>query len=487
MKHPPSGFPPDFLWGGATSAWQYEGAWNIDGKGESLMDHATNGNRWSPRKITTDIQPDLWYPSHNAVDFYHHYEEDIALMAEMGFRCFRLSISWPRIYPTGQENSPNEAGLAFYDRVFDLCHHYGIEPLVTISHCDIPYALVQQFNGWSDRKLIVLFEKFCKTIFDRYHAKVKYWLTFNEINTSMLATGGTISLGLAQNYNGVMFDRTEQEGDSLQARMQALHHQFLASAKAVIYAHTHYPDLKIGNMEVFYPAYPYTCAPEDILKAQQTMQQVDWFVSDVQVRGEYPGYILRYFSDHNISIQLESGDEDVLKSGTVDFVAFSYYQSGCESAHPERLDASLGNIVSGVKNPYLETSEWGWQCDPEGLRYSLNEIYGRYHIPVMVVENGLGTTDTLTAEHKVHDDYRIDYLRRHIAQMKEAVKDGVELMGYTPWGCIDLVSASTGEMAKRYGFVYVDLNDDQSGTLQRIRKDSFFWYKNVIKTNGEEL
>ena len=484
MKHYKDTFPDGFLWGGATSAWQCEGAWNEDGKGLSVPDLCTFGSREIPRRVTTVLEADTCYPSHEGIDFYHRYKEDIALLAEMGFKCFRLSIAWSRIYPTGMEDAPNEAGLDFYDRVFDECLKYRIEPLVTLSHCDMPYALVEKYNGWESRELVELFERFSRTVFDRYHKKVKYWLTFNEINSSTQPMGNVFSLGVIRGYEGPVMD---MKGDNLQRRMQGLHHQFVAAAKAVSYAHNTYPELKIGNMVVFYPAYPFTCNPEDVLKAQNVMQTMDWFCGDVQVRGEYPSFIWRYFEEQKIEIKMMPQDEEILKNGTVDFFTFSYYMSGCEAAHPEQYDNAQGNVITGLKNPYLKTEKWGWQIDSQGLRYALNEIYGRYQIPIMIVENGLGTSDEVEADGSIHDPYRIDYLRSHIEQMREAVRDGVDLIGYTPWGCIDLVSASTGEMAKRYGFVFVDKYDDGTGTLERRPKDSFYWYKKVIESNGEDL
>lgn len=484
IKNARKGFPKDFLWGGATAAWQYEGAWKEGGKGESLMDHCTYGSRTIPRRYTSELEQNTWYPAHDAVDGYHRYKEDIALFAEMGFKCFRLSIAWTRIFPTGLEEAPNEEGLRFYDDVFDECHKYGIEPLVTLYHCDLPYELAEKLNGWESRKLIDLYEKYCRVVIDCYHSKVKYWLTFNEINICTKEMGDVVSLGLVKGYDGPMFAKPH---DSEQERMQALHHQFLASAKVAAYAHEHYPEIMIGNMEVFYPAYPFTCAPEDVRKAQEIMQYMDWFCGDVQVRGYYPDYIWRYFDEHDIHVHFEPEDQEILKNGTVDFYTFSYYQSGCEAAHPEKYASAKGNVITGLSNPYLTESEWEWQADPMGLRYALNAIYDRYQIPVMIVENGLGATDILESDGTVHDPYRIDYLKTHIEQMKEAVKDGVNLIGYTTWGCIDLVSASTGEMAKRYGFIYVDKYDDGTGTLKRTKKDSFEWYKNVIATNGEEL
>lgn len=475
-------FPEKFLWGGATAANQFEGAWDLDGKGPSVSDMCTNGSHISPKRVTKVIEPDTLYPSHEAVDFYHHYEEDIALFAEMGFRCFRMSINWTRIFPTGMEEEPNEKGLDFYDRVFDLCSKYHIEPIVTISHYELPYALVEKCNGWEGRECIGYFEHYCRTIFERYQNKVTYWLTFNEINAGTMPMGTVLSTGTFKGFSGPI----TKAPDRPQERFQALHHQLVASAKAVKYAHEHYPHFKMGNMTLFASTYPYSCRPEDMLLAQQQMQMTNWFTSDIQVRGAYPHYAKRFFAENSITVKIEPDDVQILKEGTVDFFTFSYYMSSCVSSEPE-LENTSGNLMGGVKNPYLEASEWGWQIDPKGLRWTLNEIYGRYGIPVMVVENGLGAKDVLEEDGSIHDDYRIDYLRKHIEQMGEAIKDGVDLIGYTPWGCIDLVSASTGEMAKRYGFIYVEKYDDGTGTLNRRRKDSFKWYKEVIASNGENI
>lgn len=475
-------FRNDFLWGGATAANQFEGAWDADGKGPSTSDMCTNGSREQPKRITRQWEEGTIYSSREASDFYHHYKEDIALMAEMGFKTFRLSIAWTRIFPTGMEERPNEAGLAFYDRVFDECRKYGIEPLVTISHYEMPYALVEAYNGWESRECIGYFMSYCRTIFERYQHKVTYWLTFNEINAGTMPMGNVMSLGTVKGYTGTILDFP----DNPQVRFQALHHQFVASAKAVKLAHEEYPQFKMGNMICFITMYPLTCSPADMLKAQQEMQIKNWFCSDVQVRGEYPYYAERYFEENGIHIKMEDGDREILKEGCVDFYTFSYYMSNCVSEAPG-AEVGEGNLTGGLKNPYLEASDWGWQIDPQGLRYTLNEIYSRYQIPMMVVENGLGAYDRLEEDGSIHDTYRIDYLRRHIAQMKEAVSDGVELWGYTPWGCIDLVSASQGEMAKRYGFIYVDKYDDGTGTLERKRKKSFSWYQKVIASNGEDL
>ena len=475
-------FPDGFLWGGATAANQFEGAWNVDGKDASVADVVTGGDVSTPRMIDPSLAPGKYYPNHEGIDFYHTYESDIALMAEMGFKTFRMSIAWTRIFPTGMEEEPNEAGLAFYDRVFDCLLSHGIEPLVTISHYEMPYALVERMNGWESRACIEHFCRYARCVLDRYHSKVKYWLTFNEINCGLARGGASTSTGTFQGYTG---PRSELPFN-LSVRYTAVHNQFVASAKTVIYAHERYPELKMGDMCIYIPIYYRTCNPDDVVHAQQLMQRVNCFCSDVHVRGEYPGYIKRHFVDNGIEVKTEPGDAELLRAGVVDFCTFSYYMSNCASIDPN-AERMPGNLFDGVKNPYLKASDWGWQIDPKGLRWALNEMWDRYQKPLMVVENGMGAFDKPGEDGVVHDDYRIEYLRQHIAQMREAVADGVELIGYTMWGCIDLVSASTGEMAKRYGFIYVDKHDDGTGDGHRARKDSFHWYKKVIATNGEDL
>lgn len=475
-------FRKKFLWGGACAANQFEGGWNADGKGISVSDRCTNGTKTEPKRITTSFRSDCFYPSHEAIDFYHRYREDIALFAEMGFRAFRTSINWTRIFPTGMETEPNEAGLLFYEKVFNECKKYGIEPIVTLSHYEMPYALVERYNGWASSELIPLFERYCHTVFERYQDLVKYWLTFNEINGGITPLGTVLSLGTAQGYEGPV----NEVSIDPQTRFQAIHHQLVASARVVRYAHEHFPRFRIGDMNVFLTAYPLTCDPADVLAAQKHNQVLNWFCSDVQIKGEYPFYMERYFRENSICPKISDEDRQDLKAGTVDFYTCSYYMSSCITTHKD-AETVEGNLAGGVKNPYLTTSEWGWQVDPSGLRYSLNEIYDRYRIPIMVVENGLGAVDQKAADGEIHDGYWIDYLRRHIEAMKEATEDGVDLMGYTPWGCIDLVSASTGEMAKRYGFIYVNKFDDGTGDLSRERKDSFYWYKKVIESNGDDL
>ena len=476
------GFRKDFLWGGATAANQFEGAWNIDGKGPSCADMCTGGSHTRSKRITREIEEGTFYPSHEAIDFYHRYKEDIALFAEMGFKVFRFSIGWSRIFPNGDDAVPNEAGLQFYDNVINECLRYGIEPLITISHYEVPFALCKKYNGWASREMIDIFSKYCEVIFKRYKGRVKYWLTFNEINSATMPMGGFLSQGI---LNEGTTDFNNQV-DIPQLRFQGLHHQFVASAKAVQLAHEIDENYQVGCMILYATTYPYTCKPDDVIEAQKKNRIMNYFCGDVQVRGEYPTYMNRYFKENNIEIKVEDGDEEILKNGCVDFYTFSYYMSVCATMDEKALQGN-GNILGGATNPYLKASDWGWQIDPKGLRYSLNEIYDRYQIPMMIVENGLGAYDEKEEDGTINDDYRIEYLKAHIEQMKEAVEDGVDLIGYTPWGCIDLVSASTGEMAKRYGFIYVDKYDDGSGDLSRSKKKSFNWYKQVIASNGENL
>ena len=478
-------FRDDFLWGGAVAAHQCEGAWQEGGKGISCTDVETAGDNvtGAPRRLTDGVLPGEDYPNHVGVDFYHHYKEDIALLAEMGFKAFRTSIAWTRIFPRGDEETPNEEGLKFYDDVFDELLKYGIEPVITLSHFELPWALAKEYGGFRNRKAIDMFVKFAKVCFERYQHKVKYWLTFNEINSATTAMGAFLSQGILNEIKTMNF---MEQVDNPQNRFQGLHHQFVASALAVKMAHEIDPNYQVGCMQIMATSYGLTCDPQDQIVNQERNHLMNWFCSDVQCRGAYPNYIKRYFKENTINIVMEDGDEDILKEGPVDFYTCSYYMSNCQTADKSK-EAGLGNILGGVPNPYLKASDWGWQIDPIGLRYSLNEIWDRYQKPIFVVENGLGAYDKIDEDGKVRDDYRIDYLRSHIEQMHEAVLDGVDLRGYTPWGCIDLVSASTGEMAKRYGFIFVERYDDGTGDFSRRRKESFYWYQKVIKTNGEDL
>lgn len=472
----------NFLWGAATAANQVEGGFDEGGKGLSCADMLSNGTKEHPRQITPQTtEESLYYPNRIASDFYHHYEEDIALMAEMGLKCYRMSIAWTRIFPTGEETEPNEEGLAFYDRVFDLLKKNGIEPMVTISHYEMPIYLVNHYNGWASRKVIDLFLNYCKVLFERFHTKVTYWMTFNEINCGTLALGNYMSLGIV---NAGTRSFTQQVDDK-QLRYQALHHQMVASAKAVQLAHTIDPSLQVGCMIAMMPTYPLTCHPKDLLKCQKQWQEINYYCTDVMVRGAYGAYADKMWKEMNVHLEILPQDQQDLMQGRVDYIAISYYQTNCVS-HEDDHSMIGGNLLAGVANPYLKASEWGWQIDPDGLRYTLKELYDRYQLPIMIVENGLGAFDKLETDGTVHDPYRIDYLRQHIQAMLAAIEDGADVMGYTPWSAIDIVSASTGEMAKRYGFIYVDSDDYGNGSFMRYRKDSFYWYKTVIASNGRE-
>ncbi len=464
-------FPKNFLWGGAVAANQCEGAYQEDGKGLSVQDVLPRGIRGSRTKLPTEENLKL-----EAIDFYHRYPQDIKMFAEMGFKVFRTSIAWSRIFPKGDEEQPNEAGLEFYDRVFEECRKYGIEPLVTLSHYETPLYLAETYNGWTDRRMIGFYERYVRTVFKRYRGKVKYWLTFNEINSLLHAP--FMSGGIA-NMQGL----TEQD------LYQAAHHELVASALATKIGHEMMPDAMIGCMILSMPTYPLTPSPDDVIAAMDAEHR-NYFYGDVHVRGKYPGYMKRYFREHGIQIQFAPEDEEILKN-TVDFVSFSYYMSVCATSDPEKQKKGLGNLLGGVPNPTLKASDWGWQIDPKGLRYVLNMFYDRYQKPLFIVENGLGAVDVLVEDENgnktVEDDYRIQYLKDHLIQVGEAIQDGVEIMGYTSWGCIDVVSASTAELKKRYGYIYVDRNDDGTGTMERYKKKSFYWYQKVIESNGEVL
>jgi len=413
------------------------------------------------------IDPDRYYPSHRATDFYHHYKEDIALFAKMGFKCFRMSISWLRVCPNGLDQV-NEEGLAFYDAVIDELLAHGIEPVITLNHFDVPMYLADTCDGWASRSLVDHYLLFCETLFRRYRDKVRYWMTFNEINILRSWT----QLGIHDN--------------GPQTRYQADHHVFVASAKAVILGHQINPDFKIGMMCCYIPSYPMTCKPEDVYQSVADNRAREFYL-DVQCRGYYPEYQLKLFDRLGVTIKKEPGDDELLRKGTVDYIGFSYYMSTV-STTDKNAEVAEGNQTRAYRNPYLQTSEWGWAIDPMGLRISLCKLYERYHMPLFVVENGLGAVDRVEEDGSIQDDYRIDYFRKHIQAMKDAIEiDGVDLMGYTPWGCIDVVSSGTGEMKKRYGFIYVDMDDAGTGTLKRTPKKSFDWYRKVIASNGEDL
>ena len=474
------GFPKDFLWGGAVAAHQVEGGWNQNGKGVSVVDVLTRGAHEVPRVITDSVEAGQFYPNHEAVDFYGHYKQDVALFAEMGFKCFRTSIAWTRIFPNGDEAAPNEAGLQFYDDLFDELLKYGIEPVITLSHFEMPNHLVKQYGSWMNRQVMDFFVKFSQTVMERYKHKVKYWITFNEINNQRnwkLPIWGYCNSGMIY---------AEHENPE-QALYQVLHHQFLASAKVVKLGHEINPDFQIGSMIHMMPLYPATCRPQDVLLAQEMMRE-KYLFSDVQVRGYYPSYLLKEWQRKGINVEMQPGDDEILRAGCADYLAISYYMTNIVSAQKDEEGSSSSLFEGSQLNPYLPASDWSWQIDPDGLRFALSELYERYQKPIFIVENGLGAVDQVEADGSVNDDYRIDYLSAHINAVKQAISyDGVEVMGYTPWGCIDCVSFTTGEYKKRYGFIYVDRHDDGSGSLARSKKKSFFWYQNVISTNGEEL
>lgn len=485
------GFPQNFLWGGATAATQYEGGYNEGGRGLATNDFVSEGSSQIPRKISCQladgkqvlldreeampsdaqgcIMEGVYYPSHQATDFYHHYKEDIKLFAEMGFRCYRMSISWTRIFPKGgiEDEVPNEQGLAFYEDVFQECRKYDIEPLVTIFHFENPAYLANHYDGWKSRYTLECYLRYCKVLFERYKDYVKYWIPINEINVLR----GYARLGC--------------RATDAATRYQAMHHLFLANALATNMAHEIIPDVRVGCMLALSGIYPATCKPNDVMGSLLFRRRALFF-SDVMMRGYYPNYTEAMLRDLHAKIKKQAGDDEILASTTSDFLAFSYYRTTVyEEGIPQKSDTG-GQM--GKKNPYLPSSQWGWPIDPVGLRYVLNELYDRYQKPLWVVENGLGAKDEIAEDGNIYDDYRIAYLKAHIEEMKKAVvDDGVDLLGYTPWGCIDIVSSGTGEMKKRYGFIYVDMDDRGKGTLERMKKASFYWYTKVIESNGENL
>lgn len=495
-------FPKDFLWGGATAANQYEGGVFEGGAGLSTADVMTNGSHTVRRQVTWKkadgtvgstplcfgsdernlpkgavpclIEGDkYYYPSHIASDFYHHYKEDIKLCAEEGFQCFRLSVKWSRIFPNGDDEKPNEEGLKFYENIFDECRKYGIEPLVTLAHYETPLSLTVRYNGWNDRHLVDAYVKYAKTCFQRFHGKVKYYLTFNEIN--LIESAPYVTAGLIY-------------GDS-QNRANASLHQFLASALTVKEAHENFPELKIGMMLAYGPTYGFTSDPADQLLARREEDRT-LFYSDVQMLGRYPAYKLAEYQREGIKLPLEKGDLELLASYPCDFLSFSCYGSHVVTTHTdENMKPGEGNgdISRTVANPYLKTNAWGWATDPQCLRIVVNTLFNRYHCPVWCVENGIGWNDAFE-DGTVHDSYRIDYMRANIQSLKDAVEiDGVPVMGYLYWGCIDMVSNGEGEMAKRYGQIYVDADNYGQGTMKRTPKDSFYWYQQCIKSNGGNL
>lgn len=476
MKDVPTGFPADFLWGGAVAANQCEGAWDVDGKGVSMADVEVLPLQYSRREVVgfRHTQQELrqaaadttqYYPRRKGIDFYHTYRDDLALMQEMGFRCFRTSFQWTRIFPNGDEEKPNEKGLQFYDRLLDEIRAKGMEPVMTISHYEMPIHLICTYGGWHSKHVLECFIKYCRVLFERYHEKVKYWIVFNQIN-SLGGWGEFASLGMLEDH----FEDWES------AKYQATHHQLVASAMAKKIAKEIDARMQIGMMLGDDATYYATCDPKDIFANTQFMQMSVYFYSDVLIHGTYPGYALRYFKDHHIQIEIQEEEERLLRENTADFLSISYYHTKVISAQKE----------GPQPNPYLKRSIWGWAIDPIGFRNSLNLYWDRYHMPMFIAENGLGALDEVE-DGAVHDTYRIEYLRAHIEQMREAIKDGVQVFGYASWGPIDIISCSQGEMSKRYGYIYVDQDDRGKGSGKRLRKDSFYWYQKVIASNGEDL
>lgn len=474
------GLPDNFLWGGAVAAHQLEGAWKDGHKGISVADVMSAGAHNVPRTITKGVLDGINYPNHEAIDFYHHYKADIQLFAEMGFKCFRTSIAWTRIFPKGDETKPNEEGLKFYDDVFDTCIAHGITPVVTLSHFEMPYHLVETYGGWRNRKMIDFFVNFANVCFERFKHKVTYWMTFNEINNQANFNSDFSTF----TNSGLLFEDGE---DRERLMYQAAHYEFVASALAIKQARIINPMFKIGCMIAMCPIYPYSCSPDDMMASVDAMHKRYYF-TDVHMRGAYPSYMMHYFDRKNFNLDITADDLDCLTKGCCDYIGFSYYMSFAIKQPENRGCYAYQEDSDLVKNPYVTASDWGWQIDPIGLRYAMNWFHDRYVAPLFIVENGFGAYDTIDEHGEIKDDYRIDYLRAHIEEMKKAViEDGIELIGYTPWGCIDLVSAGTGEMEKRYGFIYVDKDNKGNGTLKRSKKQSFYWYKQVIASNGENL
>ncbi|MGL4694403.1 6-phospho-beta-glucosidase [Enterococcus larvae] len=475
-------FPKKFLWGGAVAAHQIEGAYLEDGKGLSIADVVTAGGNGIAREITEGVLPDRYYPNHEAIDFYHRYKEDIQLLKELGIKVFRTSIAWSRIFPKGDEEQPNEAGLAYYDALFDELHANGIEPIITLSHFEIPYHLAEAYGGFRNKKLIDFFVHYAETVMTRYKDKVKYWMTFNEINNQ---ADGQHELHTWTN-SALRFEEGENKEE---ITFQAGLNELIASAKAVKLGHEINSDFQIGCMMAYVPVYPYTSRPEDLMASLKVMQR-RFFYSDIHARGILPGYVLKYWEKMEYQIDYSEDELQALKEGTVDYIGFSYYMSGTVTTVEELQGYPIADFPQAkmLNNPYVSASDWGWQIDPVGLRYTLNLIYERYNLPLFIVENGFGAYDQLTKDGKIEDSYRIDYLRKHIQEMKAAVlEDGIELLGYTPWGIIDIVSFGSGEMEKRYGMIYVDKDNQGNGSLKRLKKDSFNWYQQVIRSNGETI
>jgi 6-phospho-beta-glucosidase len=484
-------FPKDFLWGTSISAAQAEGAWDEGGKSPVQIDYATAGSAGQGRRIWYrnadgtrgemgifqhlpegahyETFADLHYPNHQACDFYHHYREDISLFAEMGFSTFNTSISWARIFPHGIQGGVNREGVEFYRSVFQELRAHSIDPVITLYKYDEPVWFEETYGGWDNRQMIDEFVEFARVCFTEFRGLVTKWLTFNEINILLF------------------FGMRNPDPEQARKNFQALHNQIVAAAKAVQLAHEIDPQNQVGCMILSNSAYPLTPDPEDVWASYRQFQESFCYCGDAMVKGHYPRYAERMWQAAGARPQISEEDRAEMEKGKADFIAFSYYSTSVVTTHKDALKTTEGNMSRGIRNPYLPASDWGWQIDPLGFKYTMERIYDHYHVPMFDVENGLGAYDTVTPDGRIHDDYRIDYLRRHIKAMKEAVEDGVELFGYTTWGGLDLVSAGTGQMDKRYGMIYVDMNDKGEGDFHRLRKDSFTWYQKVIASNGEDL
>lgn len=461
-------FPKDFLWGASTSAYQVEGAWDEDGKGPSVIDMGKYPEGTSDFKV--------------ASDHYHRYKEDIALFAEMGLKAYRFSIAWTRIYPKGT-GEINEKGIAFYNDLINELLSHNIEPIVTMCHFDLPYAL-QEKGGWSNRETIDAYENYAKTLFKHFGDRVKYWLTINEQNMMILhgATIGTVDPNIKN---------PEKE------LYQQNHHMLLAQAKAMKLCHEMCPNAKIGPAPNIISIYPASSKPEDVIAASNFSSIRNWLYLDAAVFGRYNSIAWSYLEEKGYTPTIQEGDMEILKSGKPDFIAFNYYSTSTvaeskndlsdkNSTGDQQIAIGEQGVYRGVSNPYLEKTQFGWEIDPIGFRSTLREINERYNLPLLVTENGLGAYDKLEEGDVVNDDYRIDFLRKHIEQAKLAITDGVNLIGYCPWSAIDLISTHQG-ISKRYGFIYVNRDEFDLKDLRRIKKKSFYWYRDVIKSNGEKI
>ena len=470
----------DFLWGGSIAAHQCEGAWNVDGKGIGIMDLVTSGSYEVPREICKDIEDGKRYPSHEGIDFYHRFKDDIALFGEMGFKALRISIDWSRIYPNGDDEEPNKKGIEYYQSVVDELLKNGIEPIVTLYHFEMPVNLVRKYGSWTNRKVIDFYLKYCKTMFEALKGKVKYWVTFNEMNHIDPQTEASDIFTYI--IAGLKFSEMVEKKQTLAT---IGYNMTIAGVKAVELAHEIDPNNKVGCVFGLTPVYPINCNPVNVMNAFKEMDR-DFYQIDAMCNGCFPKYKLKEYKDSDIQLEISNEDKESFYNGKLDFIGVNYYSTSV--AHYEGDDDGEETLFGGVQNPYLEKSKWGWSIDPIGLRYLLNYVYRRYELPIIVSENGLGAMDKVEADGSINDDYRIDYLNQHLVQLKKAAEeDGVECFGYLMWGPIDLVSATTGEMKKRYGFIYVDKQDDGTGDYSRKKKKSFDWYKEVIESNGESL